>query len=238
MTAGFVYIIESPSATDLLDGRTEGRALGEAPRLADIPYVYSLTADAATFRTALRDRLIESWKKHDRAYPIIHLSMHGDTNGIAFTNGDYLSWNDLRSELLPLIRAMPNALLICMSSCFGLAGCRIAMHSDDEPHYWGLVGHPGTVGWSDSAIAYMTFYHLFFKGHGVDHCVMAMKVASGDSDFTYAAGTVTKQSWEDFMRKQLSPPTAASSPGVEGLLVAAVRAVRSNVAAASPVDSG
>jgi hypothetical protein len=30
MANGFVHVIESPSADELLDGRTEGRVLGEA----------------------------------------------------------------------------------------------------------------------------------------------------------------------------------------------------------------
>lgn len=41
-TAGFVHIIESPSANDILEERTEGKALGEFLRLAKIPYCYNL----------------------------------------------------------------------------------------------------------------------------------------------------------------------------------------------------
>jgi len=50
---GFVYVIESPSSSDLLDGRTEGRALTEALVLAQIPSWYSLVTDQVTLCSAI-----------------------------------------------------------------------------------------------------------------------------------------------------------------------------------------
>jgi len=40
MIQPIVFIIESPSATDVLDGRTEGEALSAALRLSNIPNQY------------------------------------------------------------------------------------------------------------------------------------------------------------------------------------------------------
>jgi hypothetical protein len=199
MTQGFVYIIESPAPADLLDGRTEGRVLSEALRLNGIAYEYSLAADMVTLVQALGDRLAQTWLKHKQP-PILHLSMHGNAEGVVLTNGHFLSWQDLRNQLLPLLRAMPNALLICMSSCFGYSGCRIAMYHDSEPHFWALVGHADTVDWTDAAVAYVTFYHLFFKGRSVPDCVDAMKVASGDARFLATLGADTRRHWIEYTR--------------------------------------
>jgi hypothetical protein len=200
VTTGFVYVIESPSPADLLDGRTEGRVLSEALALAGIAHTYSVAADALTFDIALGQRLVDAWKQHQQP-PILHLSMHGNAEGVGLTNGDFLTWDQLRAKLLPLLRILPNALLICMSSCFGYSGCRLAMYLDNEPHFWALVGHPDSVNWADAAVAYVTFYHLFFKGEPVTACVEAMKTASGDSRFLLSAGAEAKKSWADHVQR-------------------------------------
>lgn len=198
---GFVHIIESPSATDLLDGRTEGRALGEALTLASIPFWYNLAIDRSTLVQAVGPRLLEAWKALGKL-PILHLSMHGNQNGIALSNGDFLTWHELRQMLLPLNRAVQGGLLICMSSCFGASGCRMAMYSDNEPSFWALVGNSASTPWADSAVAYVTFYHLFFKGVGVDKAAEAMRVASGDQNFRALSGPMAKASWLQFIQKQ------------------------------------
>jgi hypothetical protein len=149
---GFVYIIESPAATDLLVGRTEGRVLNESLRITEIPQWYSLAANRKMFVEALGSRLAAAWKQYGRL-PILHLSMHGNATGISLTSGDFLSWDELRRFLLPLIRTMRGGLLVCMSSCFGSSGCRMAMYSDGEPCFWALVGNRGSATWADAAIA-------------------------------------------------------------------------------------
>lgn len=198
----FVYVIESPSSRDLLDGRTEGRMLTEALRLAEIPHWYSLASDRSMFREALSERLLEAWEAHGKKVPILHLSLHGSTDGVVLTSGESLSWDELRQELMPLIRAMDGGLLVCMSSCFGSSGCRMAMYEDSEPHFWALVGNVGSALWSDAAIAYASFYHLFFKRFEIKVCVDSMKVASGDHNFRYYLGADMKIGWETYIRER------------------------------------
>jgi hypothetical protein len=205
---GFVHIIESPSSDDLLDGVTEGRSLSEALTLARIPHWYNLATDGATLGRALGQRLVEAWRHHNRL-PILHLSIHGSQNGVVLTDGMRLSWDDLRQILLPLNRVMNGGLLICMSTCFGSAGCRMAMFVDNEPPFWALVGNTGSAGWSDSAIAYISFYHLFFKGYPIETCVESMKVASADHNFIAQSGQKTRENWIAFVSQlglgQLGP---------------------------------
>jgi hypothetical protein len=97
---------------------------------------------------------------------------------------------------------MQGGLLICMSSCFGASGCRMAMYSDNEPPFWALVGNTGNTPWADAAVGYVTFYHLFFKGTGVAQCVPAMRVASGDPNFLLVSGPEAKANWLAFVQKQ------------------------------------
>lgn len=209
---GFVHIIESPSADDLLDGRTEGRVLGEALRLAEIPHSYNLPTTVQAFRKALHDRLLDAWKHHQQP-PIVHLSMHGNNDGVALTDGTFLSWTDLRHSLAPLTNAMQGGLLICMSSCFGSSGCRMAMHDESDQPFWALVGNAGSASWSDAAVAYVTFYHLFFKGIPVKECVDRMKMASNDTNFMLWSGREVKASWVEHVQKFRREQIAAALRG-------------------------
>lgn len=194
----FVYVIESPADTDLLDGRTEGKSLCEAFNLANIPHWYSLVTTPKTLEESLGTRLAEALSRFEQP-PILHLSMHGNDQGVALTNGEFLTWADLRKSLTPLTNAMEGGLLICMSSCFGGSGCRMAMHEDEDYPFWALVGNSQSALWSDAAVAYITFYHLFFKGIPVEECVERMRSASGDGNFMMFSGHSVKANWASFM---------------------------------------
>lgn len=200
MVHAFVYVIESPSSTDLLDGRTEGNVLTGSLQLADIPHEYSLVTDLASLRESLDNRLRAAARKYNKV-PIIHMSMHGNIDGVQLTSNEFVTWADLRNELLPVMRAVKSTLLVCMSSCVGIAGCRMAMNIDNDANFWALVGNTGTATWSDAAMAYASFYHLFFKGFNLNVCVDSMKVASGDHNFVYHLGEQTRLNWQATIRE-------------------------------------
>jgi hypothetical protein len=200
MASGFVYVIESPSDSDLLDGRTEGRSLCEALRLAEIPHWYSLVTTSATFTESIGHRLLDALTRFNEP-PIIHLSMHGNNEGVALTIGEFLSWDNLRTSLAPLTNAMNGGLLICMSSCFGSSGCRMAMHEETDQPFWALVGNSGSAQWADAGVAYITFYHLFFKDIPVEECVKRMQLASGDGNFIVFTGQAVKEVWAAHISK-------------------------------------
>lgn len=201
MVHAFVNVIESPSSHDLLDGRTEGRMLIESLNLANIPNAYSLVTDLATLRESIDSRLRAAAQQHSKI-PIIHFSMHGNEDGVALTSSEFVSWSDLKHELLPVMRAVQGTLLICMSSCVGHAGVKMAMNSDDEPSFWALVGNIENTSWSDAAIAYSCFYHLFFKEVNIDVCVNSMKVASGNNNFVYHLGVQAKLNWLKYLQEK------------------------------------
>lgn len=201
MINGFVHIIESPSDADILNGRMEGKALSKAFDLANIPYVYNLVTTKATLRQALTTKLNEAIQLNQKL-PILHISMHGNGDGVALTNNEFLSWDDLRIELTPLLNNMQGALLICMSSCFGGSGCRMAMHQKSDHPFWALIGNSKEALWDDAAVAYITFYHSFFKGLAVQECVAKMRVASGDENFMVFEGAHIKEDWASFLRKK------------------------------------
>jgi len=197
----FVNIIESPSSRDLLDGRTEGGLLRESLKLAEIPNAYSLVTDRGTLEETIEVRLRAAARVHNKV-PIMHFSMHGNIDGVALTNGEFVPWNELKEYLRPVIRAVRGTLLVCMSFCVGHAGARMAMNDDDEPTVWALVGNTGDANWSDAAIAYSSFYHLFFKKFNIDVCVSSMKVASSDHNFVFYLGEQTRRNWQEYINEQ------------------------------------
>ena len=113
----FVYIIESPSDEDLLDGRTEGRVLAEALDLAGIDYSYSLVTTEKSLEIALYERLAEAINSHNKS-PILHFSGHGNSQSLGLTDHTTLPWDELGNLLLPIKQEL-GELLICMFSCHG-----------------------------------------------------------------------------------------------------------------------
>ena len=199
--SGFVFMVESPSGNDLLYGRTEGKTLFEALKLSGTPGWYSLVTDKETFYTALRERIFDALRAFPNEPPILHFSMHGSTEGLALTNGEFISWFELKTALAPLNNALPNGLLICMSSCFGISGQRMAMHTDADKPFWALVGNCESAQWSDAAVAFVTFYHRLFKGAALDTAVSAMRIASGDDNFMIYEGAKVRQAWFEYLEK-------------------------------------
>ena len=200
MLNAFVYIIESPSDFDLLDSRTEGKTLCGALDLASIKHSYSLVSSKKAFVEAINNRLLRYWQEHNVS-PILHFSMHGNDQGIELTNGDFIQWYQLSQLLAPLNDAMQGGLLICMSSCFGASGCRMAMHEEDHFPFWALIGNEVSANWTDAAVAYVTFYHQFFKETSIEDCVKKMCIASGDSIFKVYLGHSINKNWKDLMNK-------------------------------------
>ncbi|PHQ59085.1 MAG: hypothetical protein COC03_06985 [Robiginitomaculum sp.] len=206
----FVFIIESPSEEDILDGRTEGRALSEALRLSNIDGWYSLATSKKMFFKAITERLYQAISNFPNKVPIMHFSMHGDQEGIELTNGDVIKWAELQQALSPLNNALEHGSLICMSSCYGVSGIRMAMNEDTDKPFWALIGNSKSTQWNDAAVAYITFYHQLFKGRSLEIIVNAMKIASGDSNFMLYSGHKVKSDWASYMNetRQSNSPNA------------------------------
>lgn len=92
--APFVHIIESPAPEDLVEDRCEGRILGEALSIAGIQHVYSLAVNRDMFVYSITNRLLDAVMKFQSA-PILHVSAHGNVEGITLTSGEQITWRRL-----------------------------------------------------------------------------------------------------------------------------------------------
>lgn len=204
--SGFVYVIESPSAADLADGRTEGRSLCETFKLSGTSHEYRLTVNIEQFKRALDVTDLSSpilRSIREGVAPIIHLSMHGNEECIQLTDGSCLGWQELYQVLKPLNDLLPDGLLVTFSTCGGGASIRMNMSeaADHKPLY-ATVGSFASVPWSDALVAYTVFYHNWFKGENAGRCVELMKAASGHEGFVVYSGPDQKRSYIEFAQRQ------------------------------------
>ena len=204
----FVYIIESPSAPDLYHGRSEGARLVETLKLDGIACVSRTAINRTAFMAALRIGLPEEMKLFPDRIPLIHLSAHGSEEGIQLSSDEVMTWDELRDQLVPINQSLNGNLLLFMSACQGYSACQMAMRDGDGPHpFLGMVGSPHSPMWSDTAIAYLTLYHLLAKGKTIPEAVSAMKVVSGCAWFFESADTLRK-CYVDIIANSAQPKAA------------------------------
>ncbi|WP_155724811.1 hypothetical protein [Stutzerimonas stutzeri] len=209
----FVFIVDSPSAEDLYGGYTIGMALRDALIAVKIPCEYKLTTDAQRFYTALNQGLHEAVVKRQtwpqtNAYPLLHLCMHGNTSGVAFTDGNLIGWSQLRQLLSAHDAIKGHPPFVCMASCNGFDAVHMASASDTPFSF--LVGNTQIVGQSDLTVGYLAFYHqLVYRNANVEQAVIAMRAASGNHNFVYQTGEQVRNYKIQEMLNSWSIPSGA-----------------------------
>lgn len=194
-----VFIIESPSARDILDERSEGEALCAGLRLAGIHAlryrVYDRDAlDEAFRRLALETRTRTHFVPGQQVrttlvVPSFHFSAHGNAEGIALTSGEFLTWEELRSTLLQFARASGTlsdrddvpfaAIEVVFSACEGLSARKMFGFGKPFPCVV-VVGPTVPVTWPEALTAFLTFYHLTIaKRMKPDDAVFVMNASAG-----------------------------------------------------------
>lgn len=180
----FVFVIESPSAVDLYHRRSEGEIVRQAVALNGIECVVKTAISLDAFGACLRIGLSEAMKRSPGYVPLLHISAHGDSQGIQLSDGYVMTWQELREHLRPVNEALDGSLIVCMSSCEGYSGIRMAMDATDETFpFFALIGTGNKPTWSETAVGYATFYHQLCRGEHIDVAVKAMQIASGNSTF-------------------------------------------------------
>ena len=197
----FVYIIESPSPVDLYHRRGEGDLLVQAIRLNRIPCIARLAVNLEAFVAALRIGLHEAMQATPDAIPILHISAHGFQDGIQLCSGDIVTWTQLREVLVPINKALSGSLMVCMSTCEGYAGSRMAMVHDEPDHpYFAIIGNCGQPTWPETAVAFTTLYHLIANGRYLTDAVIAMRTASGNDAFFITTAEESKQGYLEYIK--------------------------------------
>ena len=187
-----IYIIESPSAEDLRENRKEGDALFHALKLSDMDVSYQLAINEEAFRKALNFIVEDFYNKKGKlhAMPYIHISAHGDEDGIELSDGEYFDWCDFEECLSNINKKIGNVMLgpglpstvsritLCFSACKGYNSFKIHTENTVCP-FQATIGPTDDIEWADSLTAFITFYHQTnYKRNTADKAVKVMNISA------------------------------------------------------------
>lgn len=200
-----IFIIESPSAEDIKDDRKEGHALSEILRLANIQNSYRQVANSNELEAALGSIATEV-NSHKNKFGAItlHFSFHANEDGFRLTSQEIVKWSVFFGSIkkfedrlgyiaAPGIKIAP--VNLNFSACKGYNAVKIKPMGETCPYFM-LVGPTENVDWSDSLLAFATYYHnTIHKRKGNKEAVALMNIVNGFQDifqFDLAPGFLQK----------------------------------------------
>lgn len=211
----FVFVIESPSPLDLYHRRSEGEIVRQAVELNVIKCAVKTAISRLAFEACLKIGLTEAMAENPGLIPILHISAHGNQFGIQLSDGYVMSWHELKDFLKPVNAALQGLLVLCMSSCEGYSGIRMAMHTDESDlPYFALIGCGSKPTWGETAVAYATFYHQMARGEHISEAVRAMCVASGNNLFFLEHAQESRRAYLEYMQTYDSAQAQSSMESI------------------------
>jgi hypothetical protein len=190
-----IYIFESPSKKDISEERREGDSLYAALRLSKIDCEYFEFDSIETLIDATKKIAVDVNIRENGKIPMpyLHLSVHGNEGGIGLSNGDYVTWIDLRNILMELNHEVKfchydekivSRFSLSMSACKGIYAHKMFNPNECLNPFWSLVGPISVIEWADSLTAFIVFYHcLIFKRRFITEAIKRMNLAIGTNDF-------------------------------------------------------
>jgi len=157
---------------DLLQGRTESRALAEICKIVGHETTVLTAYDKADFRK-LCGYISSITSKHDnknrKSIPLcVHLSAHGNEKGLVFGK-DFIEWKEIMRSMKPIYTEMEDydgEVILTISACG--AGDQyltkeIQMlwdkNEDFTPPKYVFVTTDEEVAWDDALVSWSMFYH-------------------------------------------------------------------------------
>lgn len=208
----FVFVIESPSAVDLYHRRSEGDIVRQAVELNGIPCVVKTAISMTAFDACLKIGLSEAMNNLPGFIPLLHISAHGDKEGIQLSDGEVIQWQSLREHLRPVNQAVGGSLIVCMSSYEGYMGVRMAMFPEDSGlPYYALIGCGSKPTWAETAVAFATLYHQLNRGEHISIAVEAMRVAFGNQMFWLEHAENSRQGYIAYINSTTTPEVAQAN---------------------------
>jgi len=177
----WVYIIESPSPNDLYYNVNEGEILEKTFPLLGIETIKKLTTTSDLFKQALTKDIL-NFSNIFKRVPVIHISAHGDRNGLSLTDGSTIGWEQLKEFLRPINHTYKDTLIICLSACESWTGCKMTMCSGERPFFY-LIGTIGAPSWRETIVGFTVFYNLLMKKQKFESIIEIINQASGGDYF-------------------------------------------------------
>lgn len=191
-----IFIIECVDPMDLLQGRSEAIALENVCRLIGNDTASVTAHSKQDFEKYCKyiSSIDSQHDKYQKKEPLcIHVSTHGNRNGIAF-GYDFIEWEEAFFLMEPIFTKMGNytgEIYISISACdAGYQKLARAIEREwinnfelNPPAYIFVTGEDGGVSWDDSLVAWTLLYHKiskmrFIKNHKVKDILDAIKQAT------------------------------------------------------------
>ena len=175
--------------------------LRQAINLNQIACTLRLAVNLEAFVASIRIGLSEAMENFKNSIPILHISAHGFSDGIQLSSGEVVLWDQLRELLIPVNQALTGSLIVCMSTCEGYSGSRMAMVAESSEHpFFAIIGNGGTPTWPETAVAFATLYHLIANGRYLTDAVKAMCIASGNESFFITTAEASHQNYLEHIK--------------------------------------
>jgi len=197
-----VFIVEAPSDLDLFVRRTESEIIQRFVELSNMPCVSNTAISSRVLTECLLTKLPQTMAQYPGHIPVLHISAHGNSEGIQLSMDDFLEWTQLREILKVVNKRLGGHLVLCMSSCEGYSAIRMAMYPEEtEFPYFVLVGCGSTPTWSETTLGYQAFYHhLLNRGENIFVAADHMRSASGNHYFWLEHAEKTREFYIEFLR--------------------------------------
>lgn len=133
-------------------------------------------------------------------YPWIHIECHGTStgDGIVLSNGDFVQWRELKSELIKINLACKCNLMIAMAACNGAYLAEVLQPTDRAP-CWGLLGPANELHPDDLMASFRTFYTNLLSSFSGDIALKAFHKIIEERKLEFLFATA-----QDFFKKAYS----------------------------------
>lgn len=150
-TLAEVFIIESLDPDDEGNGRFEGSIISQILRLHGKSPKYRYVRTRKAFEKAVKEFTKSK-------YRYLHISAHGDPEGMCTTNQDEIDFDELSELLNPFM----SGRRLFLSACSMVHEDFAELIIPDSGCY-SLVGPTEDIYFSDAAIVWSSIYHLMFS---------------------------------------------------------------------------
>lgn len=207
-----VFIIESPGAEDLYEGRAEGETLAKGLGLFGILCGRRQVANKAQLERAVENAA--AWHKGvaqlragsgaPERIPVLHFSGHGSHTEFELTDRSHVSWVELMGLVSKFRQTAGQRPIVAMSACHGSFALFPMALGDESDALW-LVGSRDSPEWSQTLVGYMTLYHHLGRGTVIEEAIKAMRSASGHDGFAHHGREDAKQAFESLIESVGGP---------------------------------
>lgn len=146
-----VFIIESLNPDDEGNGRFEGSSICHILRLHDKRPIYNYVRTKYQFLES-----IENFRASKYRY--LHISAHGNPNGMSTTNQDHLSYKQMAN----LLSGSLQRKRLFISAC-SMVHARMAKEIIPATKCYSIIGPAEDIEFTSAAVFWPTIYHLMFS---------------------------------------------------------------------------